>query len=147
MPPELTRTIDTVPTTSAQSAPNAVLVFDGDCGFCTSAVNWLERTLPRTPTAVPYQWADLEAIGLTMQEAAERVWFVTTDREGGHQYGGHLAVAAVLRGQPAIRWKFIGYLLITFPFSLVASIGYALIARYRHRLPGGTPACRMPDES
>lgn len=141
--------------------PNAVLVFDGDCGFCTSAVTWLESCLPLPPTSVPYQWADLEGLGLTVEEAAERVWLITTESRDGHQrgghqyrdhqyldhqYGGHLAAAAMLRRQPSIEWRFLGFLLITFPFSLLASIGYAFVARIRHRLPGGTPACRMRGE-
>ena len=146
----MTRSIDTVSSETVQTIPNALLVFDGDCGFCTTVVTWLHAKLPLPPTSVPYQWADLEDLGLTVEEAAERVWLVTTEsrgghHQGGHQYGGHLAVAAILRQQPSREWRFLGFLLITFPFSVVASIGYSLIARFRHRLPGGTPACRMSE--
>ena len=130
-----------------QTIPNALLVFDGDCGFCTTAVTWLQTHLPLPATSVPYQWADLEDLGLTVDEAAARVWLVTTEGKTGHQYGGHLAVAAMLRRQPSVGWRFLGFLLISFPFSVVAAIGYAIIARFRHRLPGGTPACRMPEKT
>jgi len=122
------------------TAREATLVFDGDCGFCTTAVGWLERTLPVMPPTVPYQWADLESFGLSLDEARERVWLVTPDR----QYGGHLAVSALLRKQPDARWRFVGWLLATPGFSEIAAVGYALVARFRYLLPGGTPACRLP---
>jgi len=121
-------------------ARSATLVFDGDCGFCTTAVGWLERSLPVMPPTVPYQWADLEKLGLTLDEVRERVWLVTPDR----LYGGHLAVSALLRKQPDLRWRFVGWLLVTPGFSQIAAVGYSLVARYRYLLPGGTPACRIP---
>lgn len=116
-----------------------MLIFDGDCGFCTTAVDWLAARLPAFPEATPYQWTDLDAVGMTTEEAAARVWLVTPSR----QYGGHLAVSALFRAQPATGWRFLGWLLITPPFSLAAAAGYAVVARYRHRLPGGTPACQV----
>jgi predicted DCC family thiol-disulfide oxidoreductase YuxK len=121
-----------------------VLVFDGDCAFCTSAVDWLKRILPAMPATTPYQWAELDDLGLAPEEAAERVWLVATDARGDlHQYGGHLAVSVLLRHQPALGWRFLGILLDTPPFSLAAGAGYWLVARYRYLLPGGTPACRV----
>lgn len=103
---------------------------------------WLQRTLENPPNAIPYQWADLESLGLSAEEAAARVWLVTVTPLGGHQYGGHLALSALLRAQPDLANRFLGNLLRTFPFSPVAAVGYALVARFRHWLPGGTPACR-----
>lgn len=100
------------------------------------------------PEATPYQWADLEALGLTLAEGAKRVWLVAKDAEGGlHQYGGHLAVSVLLRHQPLLGWRFLGVLLDTPPFSWLAAAGYALVARYRYLLPGGTPACRIGSAS
>jgi predicted DCC family thiol-disulfide oxidoreductase YuxK len=125
------------PASGASELP--LLVFDGDCGFCTTSVGVIERLLPVMPTAVPYQWADLDDLGLTEQEASERVWLVTDD----HQYGGHLAVAALFRFQPVAAFRFFGWLGTVPPWSWLAAAAYALIARNRHRLPGGTPACRM----
>lgn len=133
-----------MPPASALRRDHATLVFDGDCGFCTSAVRWLKRTLPAVPASTPYQWAPLEELGLSREEAAERVWLVATDENGLlHQYGGYLAVSVLLRHQPLLGWRFLGILLDTPPFSLAADLGYRLIARYRYLLPGGTPACRL----
>jgi predicted DCC family thiol-disulfide oxidoreductase YuxK len=121
------------------STNDALLIFDGDCGFCTTSVGWLERTLPAMPATIPYQWADLDSLGLSTEEASARVWLVTPT----HQYGGHLAVSALLRHQPSPIWRFAGWLLATPPFSFFGAIGYSLVARYRYLLPGGTPACAV----
>jgi predicted DCC family thiol-disulfide oxidoreductase YuxK len=41
-------------------------------------------------------------------------------------------------------WRFAGWLGTAPPWSWLSELGYALVARYRHRLPGGTPPCTMP---
>jgi predicted DCC family thiol-disulfide oxidoreductase YuxK len=115
-------------------------VFDGDCAFCTTWVNRLRDWLPRPPDAVPWQWADLDAVGLTREDVADFAWYLTSK----HSYAGALAFAAILRAQPRIGLRFAGNLLATPPFSIVAALGYNVIARYRHILPGGTPACALP---
>jgi predicted DCC family thiol-disulfide oxidoreductase YuxK len=117
-----------------------MLIFDGDCAFCSSCVDWATRVLPVMPETVPYQWAPLDELGITEQEASERIWFT----ERARQYGGHLAIAAVLRHQPAAAFRLLGWLLTVPPWSWLAAVGYTLVSRNRHRLPGGTPACRLP---
>ncbi len=117
-----------------------VLIFDGDCGFCTTAVRCLERTLPSMPETAPYQWAELSVYGLSLAQAEEQVWLVAD----GHLYGGARAVTALLRHQPTPGLRFVGWLGSAWPWSVVADIAYRVVARYRYRLPGGTPACRMP---
>jgi hypothetical protein len=37
----------------------------------------------------------------------------------------------------------VGHVLLVPPFRWVGGAVYPLIARWRHLLPGGTPACRM----
>ncbi len=123
----------------SKPAKEPLLIFDGDCGFCTTSVDWLRRALPAMPPAEPYQWTDLEAYGLTRAEASSRVWMVVA----GTRYGGHLALSALLRHQPSAAWRFAGWMLATPPFSIAAAIGYRLVARYRSLLPGGTPACAV----
>lgn len=116
-----------------------LFVFDGDCAFCTTWVHRLERVL-RFPETQPWQWLDLDELGLTRHDVTHFAWFLDGDR----RFRGHASFAAVLRGQRGLGWRFLGHLLVTPPFSWVARLGYALIARFRHRLPGGTPACAMP---
>jgi predicted DCC family thiol-disulfide oxidoreductase YuxK len=119
---------------------SALLIFDGDCGFCTTAVTWATRILPAMPHASPFQWTDLELYGVTPVEAAHRVWFVAD----GQRFGGAAAMAAILRRQPIAALRFCGWLGTVPPWSWIAALGYRVVARYRHKLPGGTPACKMP---
>lgn len=63
-------------------APDPVLVFDGDCAFCTSCVRIAERYLRQTLasggwTAVPFQFADLAELGVTRERAEREVLWVT----------------------------------------------------------------------
>jgi predicted DCC family thiol-disulfide oxidoreductase YuxK len=135
------RTIDTV-TGSELSKPsrNGLLVFDGDCAFCSTWVERLRAALPRFPETTPYQWADLDALGLSLDDVQQFAWYLTPT----HQYAGHLAFSALLRSQPRVGLRFAGHLIATPPFSWAAALGYRFIARYRHLLPGGTPACALP---
>ena len=117
-----------------------VLVFDGDCRFCTTWVNRLEEWLPRFPGSIPWQWADLDALGLTRDDVRDFAWYLTPK----HSYAGAMAFAALLRAQPRSGLRFVGHALAFGPFAVVASLGYNVIARYRHLLPGGTAACALP---
>jgi predicted DCC family thiol-disulfide oxidoreductase YuxK len=126
--------------TASAPPPEPLLVFDGDCGFCTTAVERLERMLPRFPRAQPSQWTDIESLGLSRDDVTRYVWLLA----GGRRFRGHAAFAAMLRMQPQWTVRFVGQLLVTPPFSWAAAVGYALIARFRHRLPGGTAACALP---
>ena len=124
----------------------ALLVFDGDCAFCTTWVNRLEAVLPVFPRTTPWQWIELDDYALTRDDVDRFAWVITPSNEGrpGHQYAGHLALSALLRMQPVIGLRFLGHLLATPPFSLAAALGYRVIAANRSRLPGGTPACALP---
>lgn len=116
------------------------LIYDGDCAFCTTWIQRLERSLPAFPTAVPSQWSDLDALGLSADDVRDYAWYLTPERS----YRGHLAFSALLRAQPKAGLRFGGWLLATPPFSWLAAVGYSFVSRFRHRLPGGTPACQVP---
>jgi predicted DCC family thiol-disulfide oxidoreductase YuxK len=125
---------------SSTPSSRALLVFDGDCAFCTTWVNRLQAVLPVFPPTTPWQWINLEPYALSRADVDQFAWVITP----GHQYAGHLALSALLRMQPVATLRFLGHLLATPPFSFAAAIGYRLIAANRSRLPGGTPACAMP---
>ncbi|MFI6796454.1 thiol-disulfide oxidoreductase DCC family protein [Streptosporangium canum] len=116
-----------------------VLVFDGDCGFCTASVRFAERRIGVRARVTPWQFADLAALGTTRERAEREVLWV----ERGRVYGGAQAVARLLvaAGPP---WSLPGLALRVPPFRWAAQALYRLIARNRHRLPGGTPACALP---
>ena len=118
----------------------AYLIFDGDCGFCTSTANAVVARSTVPIVAHAWQLTDVTRFGLTEQQTAARVYLVV----GDETFGGHLAFAYLLFIQKNWALKAIGWLLTVPPLCWVASLGYALVARFRHRLPGGTPACKMP---
>jgi predicted DCC family thiol-disulfide oxidoreductase YuxK len=113
-----------------------VLVFDGDCAFCSSCARRLER-IGAEAEIVPWQIADLDELGITAAQAAEAVRWIEAD---GTLRTGHEAVAAALctAGRP---WRIAGRAILLPGISLLAAAGYRVVARNRHRLPGGTPAC------
>ncbi|MEV6650027.1 DUF393 domain-containing protein [Streptomyces sp. NPDC051219] len=118
----------------------AVLVYDGDCAFCTTSVTFLERHL-RPPCAItPWQFADLRSLDITQQRAeSELLWITPT----GAVYGGSQAVAKLLLGAGK-GWAVPGALLSLPPLRWIAHDAYRLVAKNRDRMPGGTPACALP---
>lgn len=118
-----------------------VLVIDGDCGFCRRSAEWLLRTAGAGWAAVPSFDLDLARLGLTSEDVAKSVLWVEETPAGTRRFAGAKAVAAVLirRG-----WWWLGIWAFLPPVSWVLAGGYRLVARFRHRLPGGTPACEMP---
>lgn len=113
-----------------------VLVFDGDCAFCTRCARLLERIGPEAEI-VAWQLADLDELGITAAQAAEAVCWVAAD---GTVRTGHEALAAVL-STAGSAWRVAGRAILLPWVSPLAAVGYRLVARHRHRLPGGTPAC------
>ena len=117
------------------------LIFDGDCGFCTSTANFIVAKSRSPITAVAWQLTDVTEFGLLTQQTADRVWLVNGS---GEKYSGHEAFAQILILQRNRLLTFVGYALLIPPICWVARPGYRLLARYRHLLPGGTPACKLP---
>ncbi|GAA0317792.1 DUF393 domain-containing protein [Actinoallomurus spadix] len=125
-----------------------VLVYDGDCGICTKAVRLVGDTAPsgrrwpRVPAdaeVIPFQHADLAALGTTAERAEHEVLWV----EDGRVHGGAQAVARLLMRAGGF-WRPLGLLTRVPPFRWAAHGLYRLIANNCHRLPGGTPACALP---
>jgi predicted DCC family thiol-disulfide oxidoreductase YuxK len=88
----------------------------------------------------PWSAVDLDAHGLTVEQVTTQAWWVGAD---GRTEGGHRAVARALRAVGGA-WGVAGRALGWRALAPLARPGYALVARYRHRLPGGTAACRPP---
>jgi predicted DCC family thiol-disulfide oxidoreductase YuxK len=121
----------------------SLLIFDGDCAVCTSCANWARRHVKGAVEIAPWQRIDLATHGLTPRDAMAAAWWVSPD---GRRYRGHLAIGQTLR-QCGGWWRLPAWFCLAPPFSWVASLVYRLVARYRHHLPGATPACRIPDSS
>ena len=119
---------------------DAVLVYDGDCAFCTKCVDWAERHLPLRPHVVAWQHADLQALGLTQAQCEHSVQWV---EPSGRVRSGAKAVGTWWWGCRGF-WRVPAALCLVPPASWVAAGVYRLIAINRSRLPGGTAACSMP---
>ena len=126
-------------TGAGAGAKVATLIFDGDCGFCTTTANFIKARSTAPIEIHPWQFIDVASYGLTQEQTASRVYFVT----GEKLFGGHAALAKVLLAQRNWIFKVIGGIMLTPPFSWFAHLAYLLIAKYRHKLPGGTPACKL----
>ncbi|MEU3555801.1 thiol-disulfide oxidoreductase DCC family protein [Streptomyces fragilis] len=114
-----------------------VLVYDGDCGFCSVSVACAERLLRPRCTATPWQFADLGALGVTRERAEHEALWVTPT---GAVHGGSQAVAKLLLSARG-GWPVLGALLTLPPARWAAHAVYRLVANNRSRLPGSTAAC------
>lgn len=114
-----------------------VLLFDGDCSFCTSCARFLERRLEPGAVVLAWQLADLNSLGVSEARAREAVQWVEAD---GTVRSGHGAIAAALRACGPV-WRWTGRLIVLPLISPLAARAYELVAANRGRLPGGTPAC------
>jgi predicted DCC family thiol-disulfide oxidoreductase YuxK len=120
----------------------AMLIFDGDCGFCTTVAQWAERGWRTTAEKQPWQTLGslrLAEFGLTTDQAQAMVWWVDP---AGHPVGGHRAIAEALKEGTGWR-RVLGSMILLPPAVWLAPIAYRTVSRNRHRLPGGTPACRL----
>lgn len=117
-----------------------VLVYDGDCGFCTASVRFLERRVPVDAEVVAFQFADLAALGTTQERAEHEVLWV--DR-AGRVSGGAEAIGRLLTAAGGM-WRVPGVVMRTPPVSWLAHAVYRLVANNRQRMPGGTAACMLP---
>jgi predicted DCC family thiol-disulfide oxidoreductase YuxK len=119
-----------------------VLVYDGDCSFCSSCARWLASRWRGSQRAVAWQHLsseELAQLGLTESDVRSFAWWID---ESGHRSRGHLAIARALGSAPG--WpSYAGRILLVAPVRWLAAGVYSLVARWRHRLPGVSPACRL----
>ena len=109
-----------------------VLLYDGDCSFCTAWARWVAaRGRMRSVAWQSLADDELTELGLTEDDVRAAAWWI--DERGGRS-GAHLAIARALaagRGWSAA----LGRVLLVPPFRWVAAAGYPLVARWRDRLP------------
>ena len=119
--------------------PTPLLIFDGDCAFCTSCVRFIERRIRRHPRIQPWQRSDLADLGLTQEQCETAVQLI----EGDRLTSAHVAVARVLiYGKWG--WAVLGYLLLVPGIKQIAGVVYRWVAKNRDRMPGGTTECALP---
>jgi predicted DCC family thiol-disulfide oxidoreductase YuxK len=121
-----------------------VLIYDGDCTFCTTWAHRVENAVGATVQVVPWQElgpAGLAELGLSEEEAGRASWWIDP---AGRRFRGAKSVAKALVALGG-RWRPVGHAIATPPLSWLSSGVYAVVVRLRHRLPGGTAACRVTE--
>lgn len=127
------------PPESPAAPARPLLVFDGDCGFCTTSARFGQRML-ELEHVEPWQFLDLDTLPVTEEACREAVQWIAED---GAVASAHDAVIAALRHTGGV-WSLLGRLMAVPGVHWLAGVVYRWTARHRHRLPGGTPACRLP---
>lgn len=123
------------------TSPRPVLIFDGDCGFCTTSARFVSRWVDRRRRYAvrPWQQLDLAGYGLSDAECLEEAKFVD---ERGVVHGGHAAISAALT-HGAVPWRPVGALIVAPGVARLSARAYRWVAEHRQMLPGGTPACAV----
>jgi predicted DCC family thiol-disulfide oxidoreductase YuxK len=114
-----------------------LLIFDGECGICTTSANVMRRWIRPDCDIEPWQRTDIASFGLTPEECSSAVQFVTADRR---VYSGSRAVMRMLRTAP-LPWPAVGAIGDAPGVAWLADRTYRWVAANRDRLPGSTPAC------
>ncbi|NNN08019.1 MAG: DUF393 domain-containing protein [Acidimicrobiaceae bacterium] len=123
-----------------------ILIFDGECGFCTACAQWIERRWTRTPIPRSIAWQSVEHelpdySTPTPRQMSESVWWISGDQRDA----GARAVARALLATSS-PWRLVGRALLSAPLSWLAEPAYRVVARHRHRFPGSTSACHVRDD-
>jgi len=116
------------------------LIFDGDCGFCTVCAHWVERKLgPESDVIAWQEIADLGSFGLTVPKVMRAAYWIDAH---GKPFGASRAVARALVAVGG-GWAIVGYAIDAPGVRILSEVGYAIVRKYRHLLPGSTGACRL----
>lgn len=109
------------------------LVYDADCDFCSRSAHWLDNA------PVAWHTLDLDRVHVTRAEAdANAGWLV----EGRITALGAEAISTALRAKRGVA-RVAGWAMRVPGIRSLAALVYPRIAAHRHRLPGGTAACRI----
>ncbi|HEX5945454.1 MAG TPA: DUF393 domain-containing protein [Acidimicrobiales bacterium] len=132
---------------TAAQLERPVFLYDGDCSFCSTCADFIERRIPADADVQAWQFADLDALGVTQAEAEDAViWVPAGDGAAGSAAptkAGPEAIARLLIEAGSF-WRPLGWVLDLPPVRWAAWPIYRLISRNRHRLPGGTATCSLP---
>lgn len=107
-----------------------MIIYDGECYFCIGTVLFLKKHLAYFPEARSSQNTPFSMSNLTEEETKKYVWYI----DGHKYYKGHRVLAALLRQQPEMGRKALGWFMLIPPFSWIFTIGYRIVSRYRGRL-------------
>lgn len=118
-----------------------LFIFDGDCAFCSSSMRVLRRMTRSRINSQPFQTLSFENLGTSRELAELSVLYL----KRGFVYRGARAIAEFLIDSKT-PWLIAGWFIKTPVILSFAELAYDLVAKNRHRLPGGTPECEIEPE-
>lgn len=107
---------------------SGVLLYDGECRFCTASAQWLERHARSTARVQPWQRGDLAGLGVSAEQCAEAVQWVGN----GRLASGPDALAAYLQSSTGA-WRAAGRLLATPAAQQLTRPTYRRLVRHQVR--------------
>lgn len=128
-----------------QLGEKAYMLFDGDCGICTRAAEWVRKLDTKNLLVIePYQnfsVTELSDFGINPEQCAKKLQVLTP---AGKVYQGAFAVNYV--GWQYLPWRLLVLVIYLFPpFLLLEIFGYWLVAKNRARISHwlGMRACLL----
>ncbi|MGI9603054.1 MAG: thiol-disulfide oxidoreductase DCC family protein [Acidimicrobiales bacterium] len=118
----------------------SVLLYDGDCGFCTRSATFIGDRLAPPGQALPWQRVDLARYGLETDAVADASYWI--DQHGRPHRGAAAITGALAAGTGG--WSRVAWAFDRAPLSWLAAAVYPLVVRFRHRLPGSSDRCAVP---
>jgi predicted DCC family thiol-disulfide oxidoreductase YuxK len=120
-------------------ARHALLIYEGDCGFCNRCIRLAARRLPTAAQFRPWQRVHLDGLGIARSRARYEVLWVDPS---GRVFGGAQAIAKLLLDCGGA-WAALGAALRVPPFRWIAHGLYRLVANNRWRWGVEDPDCGM----
>lgn len=123
-------------TSVCASVTKPVVVYDGDCGICEAAAQWVTTHVTSVDVVSHYQ----HGLG-----SIDSVWFVTEDE----RLEGAQAVSAILREADSRFIRMLGVTIGLPGVLFIAKRTYSLVARNRRRISQtlGMNACGLPQRA
>lgn len=129
------------PAAAESAAPERLVLFDGVCGLCDSAVQWLlDHDVHGRLHYAPLQGPTAEALRGQHPQIPRELETMVFVRQG-KVYLRSQAVLQILRELPA-PWSWVSIFRVLPSF--LTDLGYRLVAAARYRIWGKLDACRMP---
>lgn len=116
-----------------------LVIYDGDCAFCSTCVRLARRLMKEAPDMQPHQMLNLEEFGTSTEECDKVLHFISAN---GRVYVAHEAVRQIFFAAGGM-WRVIGLVMRIPGIYFLMRVGYRLVANNRHKLPGGTPTCKF----
>ena len=128
-----------------QSTPPALVLYDGLCGFCDGAVQWLlSRDKAGNLTYAPLQGETAAAVRARHPELPDQLdSIIFVEQDGAHErvYWYSRAAFRIATYLPS-PWRALRLLGLIPRF--LTDLGYRIVAKARYRIWGRLDACRLP---